>query len=37
VIGSRGISNFADYSKKAAGVILVGVGIYLIIFLKGMY
>jgi cytochrome c-type biogenesis protein len=33
VISSRGISNFSDYSKKAAGVILVGVGIYLLVFL----
>jgi cytochrome c biogenesis protein CcdA len=33
VIGSHGISNFSNYSKKIAGVILVGVGIYLIIFL----
>jgi cytochrome c-type biogenesis protein len=33
VIASRGLSNFADYSKKAAGVILVGVGIYLFITL----
>jgi cytochrome c-type biogenesis protein len=33
VISSRGISNFADYSKKIAGVILIGAGIYLIITL----
>jgi cytochrome c-type biogenesis protein len=33
VIGSRGISNFSNYSKKIAGVILVGVGIYLFFFL----
>jgi cytochrome c-type biogenesis protein len=30
VIASKGISNFSDYSKKAAGVILIGVGIYLV-------
>jgi cytochrome c-type biogenesis protein len=30
VIASRGISNFSDYSKKVAGVILIGVGIYLV-------
>jgi cytochrome c-type biogenesis protein len=29
VIGSSGISNFSNYSKKVAGVILVGVGIFL--------
>jgi cytochrome c-type biogenesis protein len=29
VIASRGISHFSNYSKKAAGVILVGVGLYL--------
>jgi cytochrome c-type biogenesis protein len=33
VIGSREISNFSSYSKKIAGVILVGVGIYLFFFL----
>ena len=33
VIASRGISNFSDYSKKAAGVILMGVGIYLFVIL----
>ncbi len=33
VIASRGISNFSSYSKKIAGVILVGVGIYFIIIL----
>jgi cytochrome c-type biogenesis protein len=33
VIASRGISNFADYSKKIAGIILVGVGSYLFITL----
>ncbi len=30
VIASRGISNFSNYSKKVAGVILIGVGIYLV-------
>ncbi|NQT31806.1 MAG: sulfite exporter TauE/SafE family protein [Deltaproteobacteria bacterium] len=33
VLESRGISNFSSYSKKAAGVILIGVGIYLFIYL----
>jgi cytochrome c-type biogenesis protein len=33
VIASRGVSNFADYSKKIAGVILIGAGIYLFIIL----
>ncbi len=33
VIASRGISNFSNYSKKVAGVIMVGVGVYLFIFL----
>ena len=33
VLSSRGISNFSTYSKKAAGVILIGVGIYLFIYL----
>jgi cytochrome c-type biogenesis protein len=33
IIASKGISNFADYSKKIAGLILIGVGIYLIIIL----
>lgn len=31
VMGSKGISNFSSWSKKVSGVILVGVGIYLII------
>jgi cytochrome c-type biogenesis protein len=30
VVASKGISNFSNYSKKIAGVILIGVGIYLI-------
>jgi cytochrome c biogenesis protein CcdA len=30
VIASKGISNFSNYSKKIAGVILIGAGIYLI-------
>jgi cytochrome c biogenesis protein CcdA len=33
IIASKGISNFADYSKKIAGLILIGVGIHLIIIL----
>ena len=33
VLESRGISNFSSYSKKAAGVILIGVGIYLFTYL----
>ncbi len=30
MLESKGISNFSTYSKKAAGVILIGVGIYLL-------
>ena len=33
VLASKGIANFSSYSKKIAGVILVGVGIYLFTFL----
>lgn len=33
VIASRGISNFSSYSKKVAGVIVMGVGIHLFITL----
>lgn len=33
VIASRGVSNFSSYSKKIAGVILIGVGIYLFVIL----
>ncbi len=33
VLESRGISNFSTYSKKGAGVILIGVGIYLFTYL----
>ena len=33
VLESRGISNFSAYSKKAGGVILIGVGIYLLTYL----
>ncbi|MFC1950748.1 cytochrome c biogenesis CcdA family protein [Chloroflexota bacterium] len=33
VLGSRGISNFSTYSKKAGGIILIGVGIYLLTYL----
>jgi len=33
VLESKGISNFSTYSKKAGGVILIGVGIYLLTYL----
>jgi cytochrome c biogenesis protein CcdA len=33
VLASKGISNFSNYSKKAGGVILIGVGIYLLTYL----
>jgi len=33
VLESKGISNFSDYSKKAGGVLLIGVGIYLLTYL----
>ncbi len=33
VLASKGISNFSSYSKKAGGIILIGVGIYLMVFL----
>jgi len=33
VLASKGISNFSTYSKKAGGVILIGVGIYLFTYL----
>jgi cytochrome c biogenesis protein CcdA len=33
VLASKGIANFSSYSKKIAGVILVGVGIYLFTYL----
>ena len=33
VLESKGISNFSSYSKKAAGVILIGVGVYLLTYL----
>ena len=33
VLASKGISNFSTYSKKVAGVILIGVGIYLFTYL----
>ena len=33
VLASKGISNLSTYSKKAGGVILIGVGIYLLISL----
>jgi cytochrome c-type biogenesis protein len=33
VLASKGISNFSTYSKRIAGVILIGVGIYLFTYL----
>lgn len=33
VLASRGISNFSNYSKKAGGVLLIGVGAYLLTYL----
>ena len=33
VLDSRGISSFSDYSKKAAGVVLMGGGAYLLVYL----
>ncbi|MFC1965840.1 cytochrome c biogenesis CcdA family protein [Chloroflexota bacterium] len=33
ILVSKGISNFSTYSKKAGGVILIGVGIYLFTYL----
>jgi len=33
ILASKGISNFSTYSKKAGGVILIGVGIYLFTYL----
>jgi cytochrome c biogenesis protein CcdA len=33
VLASKGVANFSSYSKKVAGVILMGVGIYLITYL----
>ena len=33
VLASKGISNFSSYSKKVAGLILIGVGIYLFTYL----
>jgi len=33
VLESKGISNFSSYSKKTGGVILIGVGIYLLTYL----
>ena len=33
VLESKGLSNFSTYSKKVAGVILIGVGVYLFIYL----
>ena len=33
VLESKGLSNFSSYSKKAGGIILIGVGIYLFTYL----
>jgi len=33
VLESKGISNFSSYSKKAGGILLIGVGIYLFTYL----
>jgi cytochrome c-type biogenesis protein len=33
IVQSKGLADFSNYSKKIAGVILIGVGIYLFIFL----
>lgn len=33
VLKSKGLSNFSSYSKKAGGIILIGVGIYLFTYL----
>ncbi len=33
VLASKGISNFSNYSKKAGGVLLIGVGAYLLTYL----
>jgi cytochrome c biogenesis protein CcdA len=33
VVASKGISNFSNYSKKAAGVVLIGAGAYLLTYL----
>ena len=33
VLESKGLSNFSNYSKKAGGVLLIGVGIYLLTYL----
>lgn len=33
VLASKGISNFSSYSKKAGGVLLIGVGAYLLTYL----
>ncbi len=33
VLESKGISNFSTYSKKAGGVLLIGVGVYLLTYL----
>lgn len=33
VLASRGMANFSDYSKKVAGIILIGAGIYLFVYL----
>jgi cytochrome c biogenesis protein CcdA len=33
VVASKGISNFSNYSKKAAGIVLIGAGAYLLTYL----
>ncbi len=33
ILASKGIANFSNYAKKIAGVVIVGVGIYLITYL----
>jgi len=33
VLASKGLSRFSDYSKKVAGLLLIGVGIYLFVYL----
>jgi cytochrome c biogenesis protein CcdA len=33
VVASKGISNLSNYSKKAAGIVLIGAGVYLLTYL----
>ena len=33
VLESKGLSHFSDYSKKVGGILLIGVGIYLLTYL----